>query len=102
MGEYVDCVECGRPFWASHDWKRRCYHCYMTYNRTRQRRERTSYRPPRPAPSIHIVTEPDADGDWLRANIKQLIQLCHPDLHGGSELSNKITAKLLEIRKKKH
>jgi hypothetical protein len=28
-----------------------------------------------------------------------LIRLCHPDKHENSLLSNKITAKLLEIRK---
>lgn len=31
--------------------------------------------------------------------IEGLIRLCHPDKHGGSELANKMTAKLLALRK---
>lgn len=31
-------------------------------------------------------------------DIRRLLQLCHPDKHGGSELAQRMTAKLLEAK----
>lgn len=33
------------------------------------------------------------------SDLENLIKLCHPDKHGGSQEANQLTAKLLELRK---
>jgi len=41
-------------------------------------------------------------GDKLPAEreLKDLLMLCHPDRHGNSELSNRITRKINELRRR--
>ena len=38
----------------------------------------------------------DQDSDFITQNIKKFIKLCHPDRHGNSEESNKVTSWLLD------
>lgn len=46
--------------------------------------------------SIHGVVYKDISPE----RVKELIRLCHPDLHGGSELATKTTQWLLNMRGK--
>lgn len=39
--------------------------------------------------------------DFTEEEMKQLITLCHPDKHGNSELSNRVTSKLNAMRRQK-
>lgn len=38
-------------------------------------------------------------GSLTQDEITQMLKLCHPDRHGNSEAANKITRRLLELRK---
>lgn len=40
-----------------------------------------------------------SSSQFSKAEIAQLIKLCHPDKHGGSEVAGEITRKLLTLRK---
>jgi hypothetical protein len=40
-----------------------------------------------------------APRQFTKDELRQLIALCHPDKHGGSQAANDITAKLLSLRK---
>lgn len=77
------CVDCKASFSRYEDepWKVRCYNCWKA------RVGKTTK-----------ATVP-AEMVWLRENVRGLLQLCHPDKHGGSSLANRLTLDLLELRK---
>lgn len=74
------CSDCGQHFPRKADevWKRLCLPCW---------RKSKGLATTTAAPAI----EP--------TRLRQLLQLCHPDKHGGSELANAVTAWLLSLRK---
>ena len=99
------CTECGAMFWRDdfEKWKVRCLSCWKATKKPR--------------------TDPDASLRWYREGIRagreaalseyrdgcatidatrlrQLIRLCHPDLHNGSDLAQRTTAWLLDLRKR--
>lgn len=77
------CIECSAPFRrrADEDWKMRCLACW--------RRSQ----PKKPAGA------PKAAQSELAGHLRALIQLCHPDRHGGSTLAGEVTTWLLRVRK---
>lgn len=80
------CIECGGGFTRSADetWKVRCLPCW------RRTKDRTA------APEVSRTVAPAAPLDAGR--VRQLLQLCHPDRHGGSELAHAVTQWLLKLR----
>ena len=80
------CTDCGEHFHreAEQTWKVRCLSCYIAHK---------SAAPARPAPP----TVDPAYQEFL-GNLRELIQLTHPDRHGGSPLSNRISGWLLSVR----
>lgn len=81
------CTHCGAPFQrdASEEWKRLCLPCW------KRTKDRTA------APEAHRAAAPAPALDAAR--IRQLLQLCHPDRHGGSELAHAVTTWLLALKR---
>ncbi len=77
----VYCPTCGRRYFKDQPWKRTCTRCYFASKGTF---------------SIDVPTIPPIDATMLR----RLLQLCHPDRHGGSEAATVATQFLLELRGK--
>lgn len=80
------CIDCGARFSrsAGEDWRVRCEPCW--------RAGRKTHRPSLP-PATHATASPIDP-----ARLRQLLQLCHPDRHGGSALACDITQWLLSMR----
>ena len=95
--EGVYCPGCGSLFLrkVNERWKRVCLDCYIASKegqRSREQRREREEPPRRPSePSGGTM-----DGEMLR----RLLQLCHPDKHGGSESAIKATQWLLAQRKR--
>jgi hypothetical protein len=87
MRESAICPDCSRPFLRkpSDHWRLRCLDCW-------RRRKATATPDAATAPTA----PPLIDADMLR----RLIQLAHPDRHGGSEAARIATAWLLEQRQR--
>lgn len=90
---FFDCHDCGAPFWRSPDehWKVRCLDCWKA-TKTKEKAQHEGR-----ATSKHSSQESTASIDAAR--LRQLMQLCHPDKHGGSELANKVTQWLAEMKR---
>lgn len=77
------CTDCGKRFQRARDeqWKVRCFSCWL------RRKEMT--------------TAPEQTGAQAEfpEHLRELMQLCHPDKHGGSPLANDVTAWLLRVRR---
>lgn len=80
MVSRAHCIDCGAPFARDVDetWKVRCIACYVRLKRAR-------------------TTAADDCDEFVR-NLRLLIQLCHPDKHGGSEAATRATRWLLSVR----
>lgn len=79
----ANCTRCGGMFTRAADerWKALCLPCW--------RGTKSASAAPQPAAA------PVLDAGRLR----QLLQLCHPDRHGGSALAGEVTAWLLDLRR---
>ena len=80
------CCDCGEHFYRDRDepWKVRCLACWIEC-------QHATFTQRRPPPT-------DALRNELAANMLALVLLCHPDRHGGSTLSTRITQWLLDVR----
>ncbi len=78
------CAKCGRTFEreASETWKRLCFPCWKAGKDAADK--------PTPAPAAPMPIDP--------VMLRRLIQLCHPDRHGGSEAASVATTWLLKQR----
>jgi hypothetical protein len=77
------CHECGQHFprKADESWKRLCLPCW------------------RKSKGISAAATAPASPALDPTRIRQLLQLTHPDRHGGSSLANEVTAWLLDLRR---
>ena len=95
---YRRCVDCGTGYLIEDhelDWKIRCKRCFIrAKNREaggaaeNRRRWLTSLR----------ERKAELSASWSEL-LPGLIQLSHPDKHGGSALATKMTRRLLEIKR---
>lgn len=46
-----------------------------------------------------LLEKHDSTSRFSESDIKRLLQLCHPDKHGGSKMASDMTSKLLAMRK---
>jgi protein-arginine kinase activator protein McsA len=86
------CKDCKCQFEQKFAWSTRCYDCYRIFKAKIDPQKVIEYK-------TEYIRLPDQDGQWLRQNIKDILQLCHPDKHNNSERSNRITQKLVLIFK---
>ena len=102
---FETCTDCGRDFPQYAEWQIRCVRCYRLHKEKHKRREKVEVEWGNPFAGnpaflpAEETRQQNKDAVWLRANIKELLHLCHPDKHGGSEQSNKITRELIDIFK---
>lgn len=47
----------------------------------------------------HGVMPEETGATFTREEVEALIRLCHPDKHAGSEVANRLTTKLLSVRR---
>lgn len=87
-GAYYEhvCEECGIDFKSSREWSTLCKACWKDSQGFDQ--DATTQASTVPQPFI-----PDE-------MLKRILQLCHPDRHGGSEASHKATQWLLDQRRR--
>ncbi|MGN6701471.1 MAG: hypothetical protein ACTHKB_00730 [Burkholderiaceae bacterium] len=107
----AECVDCGFTFRRdeSEHWKTVCIPCF----KERKRRESEEYEARRKKVNEDFARQRANSEHFRRAEpppfrgpppaipaemLKRLIMLCHPDKHGGSEMSRKATQWLLEQR----
>ena len=114
----MQCKTCKADFDPMYAWTTECYPCFIASPRgkvwkKRKEAERSAFHanerdesfskgwrdyradPPDEAPKASGGRS-TIDKDLLR----KLIMLCHPDKHGGSEMSNSVTKILLEMKGK--
>jgi hypothetical protein len=83
-----NCRECGRSFTPKKAYYHTCSRCYFDGGEHSERRAE-----PGPHSADPIATE-------LSAHLPLLIQLAHPDRHGGSQAATRATQWLLAMRKR--
>ena len=101
----ADCTDCGATFLREPDehWKVRCLECWRARKAKagesagdeHLRWYRKGYRAGLEAAEAKRAPEPSLD----KARLRELLQLAHPDKHGGSALAQRVTAWLLDLRK---
>lgn len=91
MMTFKRCVICSHQFFCDtgEEWKTQCLSCYLA----KKRKERAGAKP---ETNYGNTNEGKLPADILH----KLIILCHPDKHKNSELSNSMTAWLLEQKHK--
>lgn len=80
----VECIDCGKSFHPKRGFETRCFPCWKAW-----KQELGEWRG-------HAITCPHCER--LRDNVRLLLQLAHPDRHGGSDAAQKATRLLLELR----
>ena len=96
--ELTKCRHCGNRFFRdAHDqWKKLCMDCWRASNGKSSRHESATcascYELGKQAGTT--IVAPTLD----KARIRELLQLAHPDKHGGSALAARVTNWLLEQR----
>ena len=102
-----ECPDCKTMFFADEPWKRVCLDCYIK----RKRKDKTSELESKVRMLEHRVECLVEENRKLRNSNcgtradngltdkwKDLMILCHPDHHGGSERAHRVTVWLNEIR----
>jgi hypothetical protein len=79
-GAMAVCPICEKPYFMDQPWKRVCLACYLEHKKTTTQ-------------PVMLVAQPIEPG-----MLRRLVQLCHPDRHGGSEASHVATQWLLGMR----
>lgn len=99
------CCDCGSSFYREPDehWKRRCYTCWKASKAQPECTDenmhfyRIGYEAGRRAVEAFAAPEPPPID---KTRLRELIQLAHPDKHGNSELAQRVTQWLLDLRKR--
>lgn len=104
---YATCIDCGADFERepTETWKRRCLDCWKLSKAGHKTDDPAAaakwYRKGFEAGRATAMAESRDGGATLDAErLRQLIRLCHPDLHNGSELATSVTSWLLDLRKR--
>lgn len=80
-GAWVLCPACRQPYFKDQTRKALCLTCYLAKKN------------PAAPPAAQAIAAPIEPGI-----LRRLLQLCHPDRHGGSEASNIATRYLLGLK----
>ena len=90
------CLKCKQPFRRSPDeaWKTLCVRCWYAGRASTGRKSSSAGSKSSTGPKL-----PPRAVDEFSDRLREMIQLCHPDRHGGSELAGQVTQWLLRVRK---
>ena len=106
---YADCTRCGTSFFRADDeqWKKLCLSCWKETKAPRRHAQdddatfMRGYLQGLEQGRRAAMAESRDGGATIDAErLRQLIRLCHPDLHNGSELATNVTSWLLDLRKR--
>lgn len=102
------CPDCKEQFYADEPWKRVCLSCYIKRKKKDKAAELESKIQMLERRVESLVAENNnlrkrscgtrAEDGGLMDRWKDLMLLCHPDVHGGSERAHRVTVWLNEIR----
>ena len=97
------CIHCGTQFHADAAWKRTCLRCWKREKGIQDRAVVEAFeRGYRAGLKVGQSRRPDGPAaDELHKNLRALSQLCHPDKHGGSDASTRITQWLNALAREK-
>lgn len=95
------CTDCRVTFDRPEEepWKHRCLACWRASKTPPDARDVWYMRGYFAGKAEAAATTEPAPSILDAAHIRKLLQLCHPDRHGGSELAVKATQWLLECRR---
>lgn len=100
---YATCCDCGAAFWRDEDqaWKRRCLSCWKA---SKAAKENARHEDRAANENTHAnYSRACGSGEALvpldKAHLRELLQLCHPDKHNGSDLAVRVTAWLLDLKR---
>lgn len=111
-----ECQECGKPFPKRNHYERRCPICYKLHKsykllwgdqaflwaQEQVNELRLQLRAAQQEVKTVNKTERAGPINGLRGDLlRQVISLCHPDRHAGSEKATEVTKKLLAMRQPK-
>lgn len=98
------CTDCGSRFYRQPDetWKRRCLSCWKATKATAKPTDHAEecfrwYQ--RGLEEGRQAAQPPQQIQFDRDRLRQLLQLCHPDKHGGSDLAQRVTQWLNQIKR---
>lgn len=111
--EWVTCPQCGSVYHKDAAWKRICLDCWkrnkqadttvkIDADKLRQLQEDRDYWYDRCTELQRQQNATPKDSNvvqQIKARVKDLIFLAHPDKHGNSQKSNELTALLIQLRK---
>ena len=101
----ANCTDCGALFSRAADegWKRRCLGCWKASKAPSRadagefvRGYRAGYEAGQASAAARNTPKPEP---LDKARVRQLLQLCHPDRHGGSDLAQRVTQWLNDVKR---
>jgi len=112
------CIDCGATFWRGDDepWKVRCLSCWKANKATKENARHEDRAANQSKQANHTddraareywrgwnahreLIESESQLSIDKTRIRELLQLAHPDKHDGSELAQKVTAWLLDLKR---
>lgn len=118
--EMRECEACGQQFAPKYDWSKLCWPCWWDSPQGKafkekkdsdfkqsddsfkkaQEQHKQKQDEARSSRYRHDAGRPEgvARGKMDIALLRKLLQLCHPDKHGGSALANSVTMELLKMK----
>lgn len=124
--EPKECGTCGRMFTPKYEWSKECMQCFFSsakgrawkeqkdaesnaFDRNKQRqqsreqeqeRHQEKQQEQRYDHNFRNSFRQDVPGALSKDMLRKLLQLCHPDKHGGSALATAVTQELLKMKER--
>lgn len=117
-----ECEQCGKMFTPKYEWSKECIACFLNspkgkawkaqkdaesnkFDRNNDRKyeranEQEKQQERRYNQDFRESFRPGAAPPLTKDLLRKLLQLCHPDKHGGSALSNTVTQELLKMKER--
>lgn len=92
------CADCGRPFLAKAHYYYLCWDCFEGNEYNRMTKPDLVAECSRLSKEVAKLRNGSQPVGMDQALLRRVLQLCHPDKHGNSPMSNQVTALLLQMR----
>lgn len=93
------CAGCGGTFDWGEDWRKLCGPCFLASPKGKAWKAKKDAEKERQEAKQDSYSYDFGDRTVLDpALLRKLLQLCHPDRHGNSELATAVTQQLLKMR----